>query len=412
MRDRNDNKDRLEKIHSMKQTATGTAPGPAAATAIHPAAGALFILLIAAMFTVSSCRKDAKVTPEETTAINDPGMAGKSSFYLLNEGNMDMNKASLDFFDHGKGIYRHNIFSYENPDVTLGLGDVGNDLGIYGSKLYAVINNSNKVEVLDARNGKRIGMISIVNCRHITFHEGKAYISSYQSGIGGSSSANGYVARVDTSTLLIEKTVTVGRQPEEMAIVAGKLYVANSGGYNSGQYENTLSVIDLATFSEIKRIEVAINLDHVKADQYGDLYVTSRGDSYSIPSRLFVVDTGTGQVKKTFDLAASNLCISGDMAYVIATEYSYPLQKNTISYAVINVKDETIVSNSFITDGTDQSITKPYGIAVDPQNKDIYLTDARDFVTPGTLYCFDKNGRKKWSVYAGDVPAHFAFVNN
>ncbi len=370
-----------------------------------------FLLLLAVSTTISSCRKDPKVSPEEITEISDPGLSAKSSFYLLNEGNMDMNKASLDFFDHQKGIYRHNIFEYTNPEVIKGLGDVGNDLQVYGSKLYAVINNSNKVEVLDVHSGKRIAMISIVNCRYITFHGGKAYVSSYQARKGDSDSANGYVARIDTSTFQIEQTTTVGRQPEEMAIVGGRLYVANSGGYNPTQYENTLSVIDLASFKEIKRIEVAINLHRVKADQYGDLYVTSRGDSYEIPSRLFVIDTGTDEVKKVFDIAATNLCIDADKAYVLGVQFSYPLQKNTISYALINVKDESLLSASFITDGTEKSITKPYGIAIDPATKDIYLTDGKDFVTPGVLYCFDSTGHKKWSLFTGDIPAHFAFVN-
>lgn len=369
----------------------------------------LFLLVLAA--NLLSCRKEPKVTPEEVIPVSDADLSRKSSFYLLNEGNMDMNKASLDFFDHKKGIYRSNIFEYNNPEVTKGLGDVGNDLQVYGSKLYVVVNNSNKVEVLNARTGKRITQIDIPNCRYITFHKGKAYVSSYQSRVGDANSANGYVARIDTSTLQIEQTVTVGRQPEEMAVVGETLYVANSGGYNPLQYENTLSVIDINSFREIRKIEVAINLHRVKADQYGDLYVTSRGDSYDVPSKLYVIDTSTGTIKKVFDIAATNLCIDGDLAYIVGVQFSYPLQKNTISYALIDVKNESVVNTSFITDGTEKNIVRPYGIAIDPGTKDIYLSDAKDFVTPGTLYCFDKSGIKKWSVFTGDIPAHFAFIN-
>lgn len=358
-----------------------------------------------------SCRKDSKVTPDNATEITDPLSASKKSFYLLNEGNMDMNKASLDFFDHQTGIYKHNIFEEINPDVTRGLGDVGNDMQVYGAKLYIVVNNSNKIEVLNVHTGKRIAKIDLTNGRYITFYKGKAYVSSYQSRVGDSNSANGYVARIDTATLEIEQTVMVGRQPEEMAIVGEKLYVANSGGYDPQQYENTVSVVDLNTFREIKKIEVAINLDRVKADQYGDIYVTSRGDSYTISSNLFVIDSSTDEVRKKFDLGASNLCIDGDRAYVVSVEYSYTSLKNVVSYALIDVKNETVINRSFITDGTDKEISRPYGIAVDPVTKDIYVTDAKDYVTPGVLYCFDSSGRKKWSVTTGDIPAHFAFIN-
>jgi DNA-binding beta-propeller fold protein YncE len=52
----------------------------------------------------------------------------------------------------------------------------------------------------------------------------------------------------------------------------------------------------------------------------------------------------------------------------------------------------------------------PYGVAVNPVNKDIFVTDAKDYVSSGTLYCFDKTGKKKWSVVTGDIPGHFAFV--
>jgi len=56
---------------------------------------------------------------------------------------------------------------------------VGNDIQIYGSKLYAVINVSNYIEVMDAKTAKHIGKIEIPNVRYIRFHDGKAYASSY-----------------------------------------------------------------------------------------------------------------------------------------------------------------------------------------------------------------------------------------
>ena len=68
------------------------------------------------------------------------------------------------------------------------------------------------------------------------------------------------------------------------------------------------------------------------------------------------------------------------------------------------------VSTNFITDGTDKEITIPYGIAIHPETGDILITDAKNYVSSGTLYCFDRNGRKKWSVRTGDIPAHIAFL--
>jgi len=204
----------------------------------------------------------------------------------------------------------------------------------------------------------------------------------------------------------------VGRQPEEIAIVNGKLYVANSGGYSPPNYENTVSVIDLNSFKELKRIELGINLHRLKADQYGDLYITSRGDYYTIPSKLFVLNTQTDQIKKIFDLAASNLAIDDDLAYIYSTEWNYLQGENTITYHMIDVKNEVLLDRKFITDGTEKNIKIPYGIAVNPSNKDVYVTDAKDYVTPGRLHCYNAQGRLKWTVTTGDIPAHIAFTKN
>lgn len=367
------------------------------------------LIICAAVVMLSACRKGAQVVPSTDTQVQEPE-PGKHSFYILNEGNMGMNLASLDFFNSSTGKYSHNIYNQINPTATKELGDVGNDIQIYGSKLYAVINMSDKVEIMNAYTAKRIGQITIRNCRYVTFYKDKAYVSSYAAALGDSQAGEGFVAEIDTATLEITRTVTVGRQPEEMAVVGSQLYVANSGGYSPPDYERTVSVIDLSTFTETKRIDVAINLHRLKADRYGDLYVTSRGDYYGIPSKLFIISTQTDKVKDSLDIAAGNIWMHGDSAYIYSTEWSYITNSNVVTYAIVNVKDETTVSRNFITDGTEKNIRIPYGLAVDPSNGDIYLTDAKDYVMPGTLYCFNREGKKKWSVTTGDIPAHFVFL--
>lgn len=370
----------------------------------------LVLVVVLGCLTVA-CRKDLKPIPEQRQAIlpADPS-AQIRGFYVVNEGNMNMNKASLDYLDYTTGIYRRNIYNEANPEVVKGLGDVANDIGVYGSKLYVVVNVSNKVEVLDAKSGKRIKQINIINCRYITFNEGKAYVSAYLGKVGDPKAANGIVAEIDTTALTETRRIEVGRQPEEIAIVGQKLYVANSGGYSPKSYERKVSVIDISSFTVIKQIDVDINLHRLKADQYGDLYVTSRGNYYDIGSKLFVIDTKTDLIKKSFDMPVGNLAIDGDIAYFFSTGWSYNTGKNNITYGMFNVKDEVLMDKKFITDGTDKGITVPYGIAVHPITKEVFVTDAGSYVSPGTLYCFDINGRKKWSVTTGDIPAHFAFI--
>ncbi|BAV07573.1 hypothetical protein SAMN05421788_10977 [Filimonas lacunae] len=376
----------------------------------------LYFLVLLLVFATPSCRKDAEVFQAELDSLAAPAQNGYLGFYLLNEGNMGSNKSTLDYFDFTTGIYQRNIYAGINPTVPKELGDVGNDLAIYGSKLYAVINASNKVEVMDAKTAKRIGQIEIPNCRYIKFDKGFAYITSYAGPIeiNPNYAQKGYVAKVDTATLAIVARCIVGYQPDELEITGGKIYVANSGGYmgagNSEKYERTVSVIDLETFTEEKRIDVAYNLHHIKVDKRGDLWVTSRGDYKQLPSRLYFIDKTTQQVTDTLPIAVSEFYLDGDSLYIYSTEWSYITNSNVITYGIANTRTHEIVTHSFITDGTDKDIEIPYGIMVHPVTKDIYVTDAGNYVSPGLLYCFSKEGKKKWSVRTGDIPAHFALL--
>lgn len=374
------------------------------------------MLLVAA--ALAGCREDEVVVPAEYEPIPDAPAADTDirGLYLVNEGNMGSNKCTLDYYDYLTGVYARNIYAERNPNVVKELGDVGNDIGIYGSKLYVVVNCSHKVEVLDARSGVRIGQVDIPNCRYVRFHRGKAYVSSYVGPVQlGADAPKGAVYQVDTLSLAITGQVTVGYQPEEMETVGDNMYVANSGGYRAPEYDNTVSVIDLAGMRQVELIPVGINLHRVRKDCYDRLWVTSRGDRLSRPSRLYVMDRIPGtdrmEVTDTLPVACSNMAIHGNLLYFYAAEWSDLTGSNTISYGIIDIRTKEVVSTNFITDGTEREIAIPYGIAVHPETGDIYLTDAKNYVSSGTLYCFDSQGRKKWSVRTGDIPTAIAFLH-
>lgn len=373
-------------------------------------------LLFCCIVLLASCRKEEDIIRSTGTEViypdSNPGVV--KGFFLLNEGNMGSNKCTLDYFDYETGIYTKNIYAERNPGVVKELGDVGNDIQIYGDKLYAVINCSHFVEVMDVNTAKHITQISIPNCRYIVFKDQYAYVSSYAGPVQIDPNARlGYVARVDTTQLLTPKidTCVVGYQPEEMVIVGNKLYVANSGGYRVPNYDRTVSVIDLVSFKVIKTIDVAINLHRLELDNYGNIYVSSRGDYYGIPSKTFIIDSKTDKVTDELPLLSnSNMTLYGDSLYVYSTEWSYVTNTWTISYAILDTRTKKVVTRNFIKDGTDKRIKIPYGIAVNPSTGEFFVTDAKDYVTPGTLHCYGPNGIEKWSVITGDIPAHIVFT--
>ena len=371
----------------------------------------VLVILTAAALLASCRREDVVYYPDQTSAgrTQHTEWAG---FYLLNEGNMGSNKSTLDYYDFGTATYTRNIYANANPTVVQELGDVGNDLRIYGDRLYAVINCSNLLEVMDARTARHIGSVEVPNCRYICFEGGYAYLTSYAGPVevGKEHAQIGYVAKIDTAALQVVDTCLVGYQPDGICAAGGKLYVANSGGYMVPDYEDELSVIDRASFRETGRIKVAINLHRVLADSHGGIWVSSRGDYYGTPSRLFRVSSATGTVTDTINTATSEMCLTGDSIYLCGTEYNYQTGKTTVNYGIVNVVTRSLVSDSFITDGTESEITVPYGLAVNSANGDIYVTDARDYVSPGKLVCYDRAGVRQWTVRTGDIPAHFAFL--
>ena len=358
-----------------------------------------------------SCRGPEIILPSEEEQRGDTMHTEVQGFYLLNEGNMGSNKATLDYYDYTTATYKRNIFAEANPDITQGLGDVGNDLRIYGNRLYAVINCSNLIEVMDATTAKHIGQINIPNCRYLAFADGYGYCTSYAGPVQIGNTQIGYVAKFDTATLRIVDTCHVGFQPDGLEVVGNRLYVANSGGYLAPDYDSTLSVIDLASFKQVATIPVAPNLHRVQADHLGQLWVSSRGDYFDTPSRLFCLSlSSTTNSLDTLNIPVSNFCILGDSLYYISTEYSYETYEDVISYGIVDIRTHQLLTTYLITDGT--TLVKPYGIAVHPTTREIYITDAGNYVTPGMLYCFSPQGDFKWSVRTGDIPSAICFLWN
>lgn len=368
-------------------------------------------LLLTLPLAILSCNDDDRIIGNDQETIGNPEPTEITGFYLLNEGNMGSNKASIDFMDLTSGVFSRNIYSTANPDIVRSLGDVGNDIKIYGSKLYSVINASNFIEVMDVKTARHIATIPLENGRYLTFKDGKGYATSYAGPIvTDPNSPLGKVIEFDTINFNISRETTVGYQPDELEIVGNNLYVANSGGYRYPEYDRTVSVVDLNTFTETEKIDVEVNLHRIKKDEEGDLYVTTRGNYYEVASNLYVIDSKTHQIKKTFNIPVSNFTIVGDYLYYYSNEFSYETFEYVKSYGIINTKTEQQVSNQLINNPIINEVETPYGIAVNKFNGDIYITDATNYVSDGYIYCFAKEGTLKWKTTAGNIPAHIAFV--
>ena len=102
--------------------------------------------------------------------------------------------------------------------------------------------------------------------RAIAAYKNKIYVCCY----------DGTVCRIDTATLTIEESISTGRNPDGIAVSNGKLFVSNSGGLDFNSPDNTISVIDIDSFTETTKIEVHPNPGDIIADNKGRIFVISR----------------------------------------------------------------------------------------------------------------------------------------
>jgi len=336
----------------------------------------------------------------------DPTGSTLRGMYVLNEGSYNLNNASLDYLDFQSGIYTTDTFTLANPSLTQGLGDVANDIIVYGSKGYICVNGSGLVEVIDARTARHLAAINIANCRRLCADNGQVYVTSYAGRVEDDNHQLGYVARIDTTTLTITATCEVGYQPEGMAIVNGKLYVANSGGYmgmNTGVYDNRLSVISLSTFTLDKHLTIATNLQDILVDSQSQLWIASYGNYYDINADIIRFNPTT-EAFTSQGVPVTKMVMANDTICFYATTYDDTWTPTTSFY-----KLATSTSSLYpLTLST--PVATPYALGVNPQSGNLYITDAGDYVNPGSLLCFKADGTYQWKLSTGVIPGHFALV--
>lgn len=379
-----------------------------------------FLLLLAGAFALAACEgplspetpsQDAELTGE---AVDVAGLSGFKKLFVLNEGQMGTNNASLDMLRLSDARYITGVFKKMNPSEAAGLGDVGNDIAVVGDELWIAVNNSGIVDVLSAKDETELASIQVPMPRCIAFDDKYVYVSSWNGAVAvygsdwsvdyeHSKNPRGAVYRIDRSTRNVDGSVEVGYQPEGLAVYGGKLYVANSGGIAASlppdyAYDHTVSVIDTRTFKVEKTVDVEINLQRVYSDGTGNIYVTTFGNYYSVHSGLWCIKAD-GSVAKVADYA-SYAAISGDTVYCIGNENEFDYTAPA-KWSTWKCSGGAKAAWSINLDGV-----APYAVAA--LGGDCFaIADAGDYYNPGSVSLFE-GGVQKWTVTAGVCPGHFA----
>lgn len=318
-------------------------------------------LLILAAFAVLSCKQEI-----------DPEIPESTGVYVLNNGSWGLNDSSAGIYDTKTKVLSANVFSAVNGQA---LGDLAQDIFVDGEYVYIAVNGSKIIFVTD-RNLKILRTITVsangssLSPRYFTAGGGKIYVTYYE----------GYLGEITPDSWTV-RTTPVGANPEGLAYCGGAVYVANSGGLNYPEYDNTVSVVDAASFKETSKITVQVNPNLVKA--CGDnVFVSSFGDYAMEPAKVQCINTKTSQVTDLNYSNPSSIALYGDDLFILCGGYDEmwnPLPGKVYKH---NARTNT-EAGAF----TAEVVPAAYSLSA---TSGYVWVGASDYVNTGDVYVFDR----------------------
>ena len=341
----------------------------------------------------------------------------ESGVLVVEEGAFKKGNASVSLLNAQTGrVTAPNIFSAVNDRP---LGDVLQSYVEIGGKGYLVVNNSDKVEVVESSTFRNIGTIQKgLNATQLPVEQPRymvaappqngQYLKAYLSCWGGKTvSAN--VSVIDLAGRQAIKQLTVGSGPEQLVLVGNQVFVANSGGFS---LDNTVSVINTDTDQVVASITVGNRPTSMAYDADANLlYVLCSGKyAYDFTTNKVVPTTAElVKINPTTRQVVSRLLIGGK-----------PLPDNP-GNLILNNTTKTLYFSyggavySAPAAATAISLDKPliargfYGLGVDQTTGIIYGGDAKDFNRGGTVVRYQATGVLLDSARVGIAPNGFYF---
>ena len=365
----------------------------------------LLVMMLAVPFVFAACSDDDDPVPvptPEPTPIPDPEPdysvpADQQGLFVFNGGNQGSIDGSLSFINFSKQEVSNNVFAAKN---NRSLGATVQNGAVFKGALFIAVYGSKTIEVVDKLTLESIKQITTPSTsdgpRYVVADDQYVYASLY----------SGEVIRINPATNEIDKTISVGPNPEEMVIANGFLYVVNSDGLNyQNGYVNGKSVskIDLSSFTEVKKIEVGVNPTRIATDGT-NVYALSTGDyTPENPSSIWKIDaqdnaTDTG-------IGASWLAVQDGVLYTINSVFDENWM-TTNYYITYNLSDMSVNSSAFLGENV---VDAPAGICIDAEGGNLFVSSYNlaygyaSYDTEGYVNQYDLNGNlvKKYDVGVG-----------
>jgi hypothetical protein len=336
-----------------------------------------FVIFILVLGLFSCIKKDAGPVVNDLT---EAYLNGAGAF-ILNEGNFTWGNGSLSFYSYDSAkIYNHVFLKInERP-----LGDVPNSMKIFGDKAFIVVNNSGKIEVVSKNSIRSVKTITgLESPRNIGFvNSTKAYVSSLYSDS---------VAIINLNDYSVSGYINIRRSSESIEITGGKAYVSNWLGGRE------IIVINTSNDRIIDSIEVAVEPESMVLDKNKILWVLCNG-GYARENfaEIISINTQTDKVERRFQFPSKSdspscLQIDGD------GDILYFLEKGVKR---MNITSLILPDIPFIME-SDHFF---YKICINPDNGDIFLTDAVDYTQKGYVLLYENDGTLIATLQADIIP--------
>ncbi|MFP4042631.1 MAG: DUF5074 domain-containing protein [Bacteroidales bacterium] len=303
----------------------------------------IYLLSLVILINFTSCEDDSE---------NDIKVEG---IYIVNEGQFGSNNGSISLLDPETYAVSNDYFYQQNDRA---LGDIVQGLSFSSNKGFIVVNNSQKMEIVDKETFETIDVIENLSYprQFLPVNDEKGYLTDGSS----ADESNGHVLVVDLESYEITDSIEVGKGPESMLMLNDKVFVTNAGGYSIG---NSVSVINSNTNEVEENIEVRDMPTDIVADKNNNVWVYSKGNYETEDGGMLTKIQSSDYTTEEFEIGT--IGSYGNYLLSIDGEKENLYYVGNAGVYKMNIEESSLPDEPVIE-------KLPYGLEINPANGDIY----------------------------------------